>query len=195
MSDETQNEPPSPQAGSRQILKLLVDLGPLVAFFAAYSKFGIYPATVTLMVATIAALGASKLLLGRVAIMPIITAVLVVVFGGLTIWLQDARFIKMKPTFLYIMFASVLFFGLYTGRLFLKYVFGEAFRLTEKGWWKLTVRWIGFCLFLALANEIVWRWFPEETWVQFKVFGILPLTLVFGLAQVGLLKRYELPNN
>ena len=123
--------------------------------------------------------------------MPMVTAVLVVVFGGLTFWLDDPRFIKIKPTIINLLFAGVLFGGLLTGRPLLKLLFGEAFRLTEEGWRKLSVRWALFFLALAVLNEIVWRNFSEAAWVNFKVFGILPLTIVFAMAQIGLIKRYE----
>lgn len=194
MSEQEPSPSQSAELGRHQILKLLIDLGPLIAFFAAYWGFGLYAATATLMAATLLSLVASKLLLGHIAAMPLFTAVLVVVLGSLTIWLQDDRFIKMKPTLLYVLFAGILGGGLYTGRILLKYVFGEALRLTDEGWRKLTLRWIGFCLALAVANEIVWRFFSEETWVTFKVFGILPLTLIFFIAQMGLLKKFEAPS-
>ena len=134
---------------------------------------------------------ASKLLLGRVSPVIIATAVLVVVFGGLTFWFGDAHFIKMKPTIINLLFAGVLLGGLLTGRPLLKLMFGEAFNLTEEGWRKLTLRWMLFFVVMAVVNEIVWRNSPRPTWVNFKVFGILPLTLVFAMSQIGLIKRYE----
>jgi intracellular septation protein len=123
--------------------------------------------------------------------MPVVTAVLVVVFGGLTFWLDDPRFIKIKPTIINLLFAGVLIGGLITRRPLLKMLFGEAFNLTEEGWRKLSVRWTLFFLVLAALNEVVWRNFSEAAWVNFKVFGILPLTLVFAMAQIGLIKRHE----
>lgn len=171
--------------------KLLIELGPLLAFFAAWFLADIFWATGVLMAATLASVVASKLLLGRVSPVIIATAVLVMLFGGLTFWFGDAHFIKMKPTIINLLFAGVLFGGLLTGRPLLKLLFGEAFNLTEEGWRKLTLRWMVFFVVMAVLNEIVWRNFSEATWVNFKVFGILPLTLVFAMSQIGLIKRYE----
>lgn len=178
-------------AEARPLLKLLVELGPLIAFFLVYSRAGIYWATGVLMVATVLSLVASWSLFGRLLAMPVVTAVLVVVFGGLTFWLDDPRFIKVKPTIINLLFAGVLIVGLAIRRPLLKMLFGEAFKLTEEGWRKLSIRWIVFFVVLAALNELVWRNFSEGAWVNFKVFGILPLTLVFAMAQIGLIKRYE----
>jgi intracellular septation protein len=122
-----------------------------------------------------------------------VTAALVVVFGGLTIWLQDPRFVMMKPTIINLLFAGVLAYGLVTGRPLLKLIMGEALKLTDQGWHRLSVRWLGFFVAMAALNEIVWRNFSQPTWVNFKV-GILPLTLLFAVAQVGLIRRHE-PRN
>jgi intracellular septation protein len=143
------------------------------------------------MLATLAALLASWRLLGRVTAVPLLTAILVVVFGGLTFYLDDPSFIKLKPTIINLLFAGVLVVGLLTDRPLLKVLLGEAFRLTEEGWRKLTVRWALFFFALAILNEVVWRNFSESAWVNFKVFGIVPLTILFALAQLPLLKRYE----
>ncbi|MBX9591374.1 MAG: septation protein A [Hyphomonadaceae bacterium] len=178
-------------AEPNSLLKLLIDLGPLLVFFLTYAKAGIFWATGVLMVATVAALIASRVLLGRFALAPAVTAVLVVVFGGLTFLLDDPRFIKMKPTIINLLFAGILGFGIATGRPLLKMLMGEALRLTDQGWHKMTVRWALFFVAMAVVNEIVWRNFSEAAWVNFKVFGILPLTLIFAMAQVGLIKRYE----
>jgi len=179
---------PQPNA----IVKLLIELGPLLVFFGVYGRAGIYWATGVLMVATVVALGASWKLLGRISAVPLATAVLVVIFGGLTFWLDDPSFIKMKPTFINLLFAGVLIAGMLAGKPLLKLVLGEAFNLTDEGWRKLTVRWVGFFVAVALLNELVWRTFSEATWVNFKVFGILPLTFVFAMAQVGLIRRHEM---
>ena len=173
------------------IIKLLIDLGPLIAFFVAYARAGIFWATGVLMLATIAALLASWRLLGRVTAVPMLTAILVVVFGGLTFYLDDPSFIKLKPTIINLLFAGVLVVGLATGRPLLKVLLGEALQLTEAGWRKLTVRWTWFFFGLAVVNEIVWRNFSESAWVNFKVFGIVPLTIAFAMAQIPLIKRYE----
>lgn len=187
-------------AGTAEVkaLKLLIDLGPLVAFFVVYfaaerfrPEAGIYWATGVLMVATVAALVASRLWLGRFSVPPLLTAVLVVVFGALTIWLQDPRFIMIKPTIIYVFFTIFLAFGLVTRRPLLKLLLGEALQLTDEGWRKLTLRWLVFFAAMALLNEIVWRNFEPSTWVLFKVWGILPLTLIFAIAQMGLIRRYE----
>ncbi len=174
----------------KQGLKLLIELGPLLIFFAVYAKFGIFAATGVLMATTLVSLIASKILLGHITVMPIVTAVIVTIFGGLTLWLQDATFIKMKPTIVNVLFAGVLAAGLFIKRPFLKLLFDEAFQLTDLGWTKLTLRWIGFFLFVAVLNEVVWRNFSETTWVNFKVFGILPLTMVFAAAQIKLIQKY-----
>jgi intracellular septation protein len=181
-----------PQFDRKQVIKLIVELGPLLVFFVANSHYGIFVGTGAFMFATVLSLIASQMLLGRIATMPLITGVFVLVFGGLTLWLQDDHFIKMKPTIVNGLFAAILFGGLATGRLFLKIVFGDVMRLSEKGWRVLTLRWGLFFVFLALLNEVVWRGFSTDTWVAFKVFGIMPITFVFALAQIGVLKRYEL---
>lgn len=196
MSDETRAE--SHPEDASPLVKLAIDFGPLIAFFAVYyvveryrPEAGIYWATGVLMATTVMALAASRLLLGRFSLPPLVTAALVVVFGGLTIWLQDPRFVMVKPTIIYLLFAGVLAFGLVTGRPLLKLVIGEALRLTDEGWRKLTVRWVIFFVSIALLNEIVWRNFSEPTWVTFKAWGILPLTFAFAVAQVGLIRRHE----
>jgi intracellular septation protein len=187
-------EPATPTPSDKAqpaFVKLLIDLGPLVAFFLAYGRAGIYWATGVLMLATVAALVASWRLLGRVTAVPLVTAVLVVVFGGLTFYLDDPSFIKLKPTIINLLFAGVIVAGLATGRPLLKLLLGEAFQLTDEGWRKLSVRWAAFFFVLAILNEIVWRNFSESAWVNFKVFGIVPLTILFAMAQIGLIKRYE----
>jgi intracellular septation protein len=143
------------------------------------------------MLATVAALVASWRLLGRVTAVPMVTAVLVVVFGGLTFYLDDPSFIKLKPTIINLLFSGALVVGLATGRPLLKLLLGEAFQLSEQGWRKLTVRWALFFFALAILNEIVWRNFSESAWVNFKVFGIVPLTILFAMAQIPLIKRYQ----
>jgi intracellular septation protein len=189
MTDEA--KPSDGSAAANPLVKLAIDLGPLLAFFVAYAKSGIYWATGVLMVATVVSLVASRTLLGRLSVAPVATAVLVVVFGGLTFLLDDPSFIKMKPTIINLLFAAILGYGLATGRPLLKLLMGEALKLTDEGWQKMTVRWTVFFVAVAALNEIVWRNFSEAAWVNFKVFGILPLTLVFAMAQVGLIKRYE----
>jgi intracellular septation protein len=188
MNDKASSE--SVRQEANPAARFLIDLGPLVAFVAAFAIAGIYWATGVLMVATLIALAAAWLLQGRVPVVPVVTAVLVAFFGGLTFMLDDPRFIKIKPTAVNLLFAGALSVGLLMGRPLLKLLLGEAIKLTDEGWQKLTARWIGFFVAVAILNEIVWRNYSEGTWVAFK-FGILPLTLVFAMAQIGLIRRYE----
>lgn len=181
-----------PHFDRRQAIKLAVEFGPLLVFFIGNGRFGIFAGTGAFMVATVAALIVSRVAFGRIATMPLITGVFVLVFGGLTLWLQDEHFIKIKPTIVNGLFAAILFGGLATGRLFLKVVFGEVMHLSGEGWRILTLRWGFFFVFLAFLNEVVWRGFSTDTWVAFKVFGIMPITFVFALAQIGVLRRYEI---
>jgi len=176
-----------------QLLKLAVEVGPLVVFFVVNARAGIFWGTGVFMGATVASLIASRILFGRIPVMPLVTGICVMVFGGLTLWLQDDHFIKMKPTIVNSLFAGALFIGLLLGQSLLRIVFGEVFRLTEEGWRKLTLRWACFFVFLAVLNEIMWRSFSTDTWVSFKVFAVMPLTMAFAVAQVGLLREYELP--
>lgn len=182
------------QAEQRHGIKLAIDLGPLLVFFGAYLALGIYWATGALMAATVVSVAASQRLLGRVSPTLMATTALVLAFGGLTLIFNDPSFIKLKPTIINFLFAVVLFGGLLLKRPVLQMMLGEALRLTDEGWRKLTFRWALFFLAMAALNEIVWRNFSEATWASFKVFGILPLTLAFAILQVGLMKRYEPPS-
>ena len=173
------------------LTKLALDLGPLIVFFVAFRFFGIYGATAAFMVAVLAALALGYMRDKKLAPMPLFTAVLVVVFGGLTLYLQNATFIKMKPTVLYAFVGLLLLGGLIFNRLFIKYVFAQAFDLNEEGWRKLTWRWAIFALALALLNEIVWRNFSTAIWVDFKVWVIMPLIFLFALAQTPLVLRHD----
>lgn len=181
-------------------LKLAVELGPLIVFFLvnwlsgkylADPKQAIFWATGVFMVATVAAIVVSHFAFHKVAAMPLVTAVVVVIFGGLTLYLQNDQFIKMKPTIVNSIFAIVLLAGLATNRIFLKMVLGDVMKLTLPGWRLLTIRWAIFFAFLAVLNEFVWRMYSTDTWVTFKVFGIMPLTTLFALSQIGLMKKYE----
>lgn len=199
MSDPTPAKSDQPTLDS-QLGKLAVELGPLVIFFLVNSqahrfiadpKKAIFWGTGAFMVATAVALIASRAMFGRIPTMPLISGAFVLVFGGLTLILQDDLFIKMKPTIVNACFAALLFGGLMLGKPLLKLLFGEVFRLTEIGWKQLTFRWACFFVVLAILNEVVWRLFSTDFWIGFKVFGIMPLTVLFAIAQVGLIKRHE----
>ena len=172
-------------------LKLVLDIGPLVLFFAANAKFGIYAATGGFMVAVLAALAVSYVLTRHIAIMPVVTAAIVLVFGGLTLVLHDDLFIKLKPTIIYVLFGGTLLIGLALGKPLLGLLFESVFHLTEEGWRKLTLRWALFFLFLAVVNEVVWRTQTTDFWVSFKLFGVVPLTFLFGALQYPLLVKYS----
>ncbi len=174
-------------------LKLVLDLGPLLVFFAANSRFGIFAATAAFMAAIVIALAVSYALTRHLPIMPLVTAVVVVVFGTLTLVLHDELFIKVKPTIIYVLFGGVLLGGLAFGKSLLGIVFDSVFHLTEEGWRKLTLRWALFFLALALANEIVWRTQTTDVWVSFKVFGVVPLTFLFAALQYRLLHKCAAP--
>ena len=182
------------------LLKLVLELGPLVVFFLgnAYAeKFGIaadkklFAATGVFIVATVLCLGVHYALIRRLPIMPLVSGVVVVVFGGLTLALQDKTFIMMKPTIVNSLFGLVLLGGLLFDKSLLSVVLDSMFALTEEGWRKLTFRWGLFFFALAALNEVIWRTQTEDFWVNFKVFGIMPLTVAFALAQTPLLMRYE----
>ncbi|HEY7999104.1 MAG TPA: septation protein A [Pseudolabrys sp.] len=173
------------------ILKLVLDIGPLVLFFAANAKFGIFAATAAFMVAVLIALAVSYVLTRHIAIMPVVTAVIVLVFGGLTLVLHNDLFIKLKPTIIYLLFGGTLLGGLAVGKSLLGVVFDQMFHLTAEGWRKLTWRWALFFLALAVLNEIVWRTQTTDFWVSFKLFGVVPLTFLFGALQVPLINKYS----
>jgi intracellular septation protein len=186
MSEEIKEE-----KGMRRLYATALELGPLVLFFAANSKWGIFIGTGVFIVATAIALPCYRWMEGRWPIMPLVGGFFVLVFGGLTIWLQDETFIKLKPTIVNCLFGVILAGGLLLfDRPLLKPIFGTAFQLTEEGWRKLTVRWCLFFFVLAAINEVMWRGFSTETWIASKMFLSFPLTLVFAFLQVPLLKRH-----
>jgi intracellular septation protein len=172
-------------------LKLVLDIGPLVLFFAANAKLGIYVATGAFMVAVLAALAVAYALTRRIEVMPLITAIIVLIFGGLTIILHDDLFIKLKPTIIYLLFGGTLLGGLLFGKPLLGTVLDSMFDLTDEGWRKLTWRWALFFFALAILNEIVWRNFSTDFWVSFKLFGVVPLTFIFGALQYPLITKYH----
>jgi len=172
------------------LLKLALDLGPLVLFFIANGRFGIFGATGVFMAATVVALVAGYALTRHVPVMPLVSAIVVLIFGGLTLYLQDETFIKIKPTIIYILFGAILLGGQLMGKPLLAMVFDQVFHLNPEGWRKLTIRWAIFFFALAVLNEIVWRTQTTDTWVAFKVFGFMPLTFIFAAAQYPLLQKY-----
>ena len=175
------------------LLRLALEAGPLAVFFYCNAKFGIFTATGVFMVTTVVALAVNWALERRLPIMPMVSGGFVMVFGSLTLLLQDDLFIKMKPTIVNCLFAIALFGGLAFGKSLLKPMFGAAFQLTELGWRLLTYRWAFFFVALAVANEVVWRNFTTDTWVDFKVFGIMPITIVFTFAQMPLILKHQIP--
>lgn len=175
-------------------LKPTADYGPLAVFFLVYLKWGLMPATGALIAATAVALVLSLILVRRVPLMPLITAIVVGIFGGLTLWLHDDTFIKMKPTIVQAIIAAILLGGLAFGKALLKPVMGAAWNMDEAGWRKLTLRFALFFIAMAALNEFVWRTQSTDFWVNFKVFGLFGLTLVFSLAQMPLLTKHRLPD-
>ncbi|MBS0505345.1 MAG: septation protein A [Proteobacteria bacterium] len=180
-------------------LRMAIDFGPLAVFFLAYNLtrgldlVKVMVATAAFMIATVAAMIVSRVKAGRISPMLWITGTLVVVFGGLTLWLHNDSFIKMKPTIVYAMFAIILGYGLATGKPLLKMLLETAYPgLNETGWRKLTLNWIGFFVFMALLNEAVWRTQSTAFWVGFKLWGAIPLTLLFAIANIPMLMKHGL---
>jgi intracellular septation protein len=172
------------------MLKLGLDLGPLLLFFFVNTRWGIFAATGAFMAATLVSIAITYAMVRRVPVMPLVSAVVVMVFGGLTLYLQDETFIKLKPTIIYSLFAVLLLGGLLAGRSLLALVLDSVFQLTDEGWKKLTIRWGLFFVAMAVLNEFVWRSVSTDTWVAFKTFGVLPITILFALAQTPLIMRH-----
>lgn len=202
--ETTQNDPRQKKLSPG--LKFALELGPglvfffttlrakwLVEHFPTLAKLGepILIATAFFMVATAISLAVSWILTRSWPIMPLVSAVVVFTFGALALWLQDKTFAFMKPTIINTLFGVVLLGGLAFGRSLLAYVFNSAFNLDAEGWRKLTFRWALFFLFLAVLNEVVWRNFSEETWLYFKVWGIMPITFLFTFSQMPLIMRHS----
>ena len=173
-------------------LKPVVDYGPLVTFFVTYYLEDLFFATAAIMVATVAVILLSLLLTRKVPTMPLVTAIAIGIFGGLTLFLKDETFIKMKPTIVEVIIAGILFGGLSLKKLFLKKLMGSALPMTDEGWRKLTTRFAWFSIGLAILNEIVWRTQTTEIWVNFKVWGLLILTFLFIFSQMPLIQQHSL---
>jgi intracellular septation protein len=188
-------------------LKFALEIGPLLVFFfgnlrgewllqtfPGLSVLGgpLLVATGLFMAATVLSLIVSKIVFKHLPVMPFVSGIVVLIFGGLSIWLQDEIFIKMKPTIVNTLFGVSLLVGLMFGKSLLGYVFNAAFQLTEEGWKKLTLRWGIFFLFLAVLNEVVWRNFSDAVWINFKVWGTMPITIAFTLAQMPLIMKHSL---
>jgi intracellular septation protein len=182
MTEKTQLNP---------FVKLTLDIGPLILFFVVNAKAGIFAATGAFMAAVVVALVVSYVLIRRFPVMTVVSAVIVIVFGGLTIFLHDDTFIKIKPTLIYLLFGGVLAGGLLLRKPLLSMVFDSVFNLTDEGWRKLTIRWAAFFFVMALLNEIVWRTQTTDFWVSFKLFGFVPLTFLFALAQFPLMRKHD----
>jgi len=179
---------PPPAPASRW--KPLLDFGPLLAFFLVNVKWGLLPATATLVPLSVLALAVSWKLEGRVSRVAVFGTLAVVVFGGLTLAMKDETYIKVKLTVLYALFGLVLSVGLLRGKPLLKALLGSNLRLTETGWRLLTLRFALFFFFLAGLNEVLRRTLSTDAWVTFKVFGVLGATLVFGFLQVPLITKH-----
>ncbi|MGB5093399.1 MAG: septation protein A [Parvibaculum sp.] len=186
-----------------QWIRMAIELGPLAVFFILNARandiFGIaasqniFWATGGFMIATLISLGTSYSLFRKIPTMPLVTGVFVFIMGGMTIYLHDELFIKLKPTITNLLFASALLGAAWMGKPIMKQLFDGAFDLTDEGWMVLTYRWGYFFLLLAFVNEVVWRNVSTDTWVNFKVFAIMPLTMVFGMAQIPVLTKYAPP--
>lgn len=207
MSDTSTDTHATKAEKQNPVLKMALELGPLLIFFFGNLRgewlARTFPeltaiggplliATALFMVATVISLIISKIVFKHLPVMPFVSGIVVMVFGGLSIWLQDDTFIKMKPTIVNTLFGVVLLGGLAFGTSLLGYVFNAAFQLDAEGWRKLTLRWGIFFLFLAVLNEVVWRNFSDDVWVSFKVWGTMPITILFTLAQMPLIMKHSL---
>jgi len=190
MTAEPQAAAP-PRQALNPLLKFTLELGPVLLFFVVYRLFDIFAATAAMMVAVVVTLLVSYTMLKRIPVMPLVTAVIVLIFGSLTLLLHDRTIIKLKVTVLYLLFSGALFYGLIFDKPLLKIVFDGALHVTKDGWRKLTWRWGFFFLGLALLNEVVWRTQSEDFWVTFKTYGVTPLTILFAIAQTPLILRHD----
>jgi len=176
----------------KSIYKLLIDIGPLAVFFIFYTRGDLKTAILPFMIATIIAVLFSYILEKKIPIMPTVGAVIILIFGGLTIYFDNEIFFKMKPTIINLLFAGILYGGIILNKPLLRYLLGAALKLQDNGWDILTKRWIGFFIALAILNEIIWRTQTTDIWVNFKVFGILPITFIFTITQFSVIKKYQI---
>ena len=176
----------------KNIYKLIIDIGPLAVFFIFYTRSDLQSAILPFMIATVIAVLFSYILEKKIPVMPTVGAIIILVFGGLTIYFDNDVFFKMKPTIINLLFAGILYGGIVLKKPLLKYLLGAALKLQDEGWSILTKRWIGFFIALAILNEIIWRTQSTDIWVNFKVFGILPITFIFTLAQFTIIKKYQI---
>ena len=179
----------------RPIIKFVTDFGPLLVFFTIYfnNENDLKVAIPPFIIATLIALIIIYFLEKRIPIVPLTSGILITFFGGLTLYFDNKIFFYMKPTIINMLFAAVLFFGRYfTQRPLLKIFFQNAFNLEDEGWKKLNYRWISFFLFMSILNEIVWRTQSEAFWVNFKVWGLLPISFLFAASQIPLINKYKI---
>jgi len=180
---------------NKSLLKFITDFGPLLIFFTIYYKSGnnLSVAIPPLIIATLIAVLISYVIERKIPYLPLAGGIIISIFGGLTLYFNNPIFLYMKPTIINIIFALVLFVGkIFLNKNFLKYFFQNAFQIDEIGWDKLNNRWLSFFIFLALINELVWRTQAEVVWVNFKVWGILPLTFVFTAFQIPLINKHKI---
>ena len=176
----------------KSISKLLIDIGPLAVFFIFYTRGDLKSAIIPFMIATIIAVLFSYIMEKKIPVMPTVGAFIILIFGGLTIYFDNEVFFKMKPTIINLLFALILYGGVIVKKPLLKFLLGAAIKLEDEGWKILTQRWISFFIALAILNEIVWRTQSTDIWVNFKVFGILPITFIFTMTQFPLIKKYQI---
>jgi len=177
---------------NKNLTKFFLDLGPLVIFFYFYKQYGMMQAIIPLIVATVVSVVLMYWLEKKIPMIPILGAILVSVFGGLTVISDNKIFFYMKPTIINLLLASILIFGkIILKKNLLKNLLQSSIQMTDDGWKELNDRWIYFFIFLAILNELIWRTQSESFWVQFKVFGIIPVTLVFAILQVSLIKKHR----
>ena len=176
----------------KNIYKLIIDIGPLAVFFIFYTRSNLQSAILPFMIATVIAVLFSYTLEKKIPVMPTVGAIIILVFGGLTIYFDNDVFFKMKPTIINLLFAGILYGGIVLKKPLLRYLLGAALKLQDEGWSILTKRWIGFFIALAILNEIIWRTQSTDIWVNFKVFGILPITFIFTITQFSVIKKYQI---